>query len=182
MARNETSRLKITIDIDKATGKILQFNQTLGNTEKKVQQRGTAMRTMATPTNQAGQSAAASAVNFQTFSMGLLNLSTSAVQTWTSISNLDRAVNRHKMSVIAVARAQDLLAKAMTNIESLSGNSDYNDKASSVIEKLNAQKDKFFFQSLAGLPLANLLFKASEKMISDQIDFRKKDFTKLKNS
>jgi len=69
-----------------------------------------------------------------------------------------------------MGRAQDLLAKAMTNIASLSGNSDYNDKASSVIEKLNAQKDKFFFQSLAGLPLANLLFKASEKMISDQND------------
>ena len=69
-----------------------------------------------------------------------------------------------------MGRAQDLLAKAMTNIESLSGNSDYNDKASSVIEKLNAQKDKFFFQSLAGLPLANLLLKASEKMISDQND------------
>ena len=32
-----------------------------------------------------------------------------------------------------MGRAQDLLAKAMTNIESLSGNSDYNDKASSVI-------------------------------------------------
>ena len=110
MARNETSRLKITIDIDKATGKILQFNQTLGNTEKKVQQTGTAMRTMATATNQAGQSAAASAVNFQTFSMGLLNLSTSAVQTYTSISNLARAQNRAEMSIIAVARAEDLLA------------------------------------------------------------------------
>ena len=119
MARNETSRLKITIDIDKATGKILQFNQTLGNTEKKVQQTGTAMRTMATATNQAGQSAAASAVNFQTFSMGLLNLSTSAVQTWTSISNLDRAVNRHKMSVIAVARAQDLLANKEERLRTL---------------------------------------------------------------
>ena len=69
-----------------------------------------------------------------------------------------------------MGRAQDLLAKAMTNIASLSGNSDYNDKASYVIEKLNAQKDKFFFQSLAGLPLGNLLFKASEKMILDQND------------
>ena len=110
MARNETSRLKITIDIDKATGKILAFNQTLGNTEKKVRQTGGAMTTLATQTNQAGQSAAASAVNFQTFSMGLLNLSTSAIQTYTSISNLDRAQNRAKMSVIAVARAEDLLA------------------------------------------------------------------------
>ena len=37
MARNETSRLKITIDIDKATGKILQFNQTLGKTDKQIE-------------------------------------------------------------------------------------------------------------------------------------------------
>ncbi len=78
-----------------------------------------------------------------------------------------------------MGRAQDLLAKAMTNIASLSGNSDYNDKASSVIEKLNAQKDKFFFQSLAGLPLANLLFKASEKMISDQNDLNMDEIEKI---
>jgi hypothetical protein len=39
----------------------------------------------------------------------MLNLSTAAVQTFTSISNLDRAHNRAKMSVIAVARAEDLL-------------------------------------------------------------------------
>jgi len=119
MARNETSRLKITIDIDKATGKILQFNQTLGNTERKVQQTGQAMGRMATQTTQAGQSAAASAVNFQTMSMGMLNLSTSAVQTFTSISNLDRAVNRHKMSVIAVARAEDLLAAKQERLTQL---------------------------------------------------------------
>ena len=34
-------------------------------------------------------------------------------------------------------------------------------------KKLDAQKDKFFFQSLAGLPSANMLFKATEKMTSD---------------
>ena len=78
-----------------------------------------------------------------------------------------------------MGRAQDILAKAMTNISILSGNSDYSDKASSVIEKLNAQKDKFFFQSLAGLPLANLLFKASEKMISDQNDLNMDEIEKI---
>ena len=39
----------------------------------------------------------------------MLNLSTAAVQTFTSLSNLDRANNRAKQSVIAVARAEDLL-------------------------------------------------------------------------
>ena len=56
-----------------------------------------------------GNRAAASAVNFQTATNGMLNLSTAAVQTFTSISNLDRANNRAKMSIIAVARAEDLL-------------------------------------------------------------------------
>ena len=56
-----------------------------------------------------GNRAAASAVNFQTATQGMLNLSTAAVQTFTSISNLDRANNRAKMSIIAVARAEDLL-------------------------------------------------------------------------
>jgi hypothetical protein len=57
----------------------------------------------------AGQQSAASAVNFQTATQGMLNLSTAAVQTYTSISNLDRANNRAKQSIIAVARAEDLL-------------------------------------------------------------------------
>ena len=52
---------------------------------------------------------AASAINFQTATQGALNLSTAMVQTYTSISNLDRANNRAKQSVIAVARAEDLL-------------------------------------------------------------------------
>nr|UVF62624.1 tail tape measure protein [Yangshan Harbor Nitrososphaeria virus] len=56
-----------------------------------------------------GQQSAASAVNFQTATQGMLNLSTAAVQTYTSISNLARANNRAEMSVIAVARAKDLL-------------------------------------------------------------------------
>lgn len=109
MARNEVSRLTISIDIDKATGKILQFNQTIGNTQRKVTQAGQSMTQLAQQTTQAGQAATTSAVNFQTMSQGMLNLSTSAVQTFTSLSNLDRAQNRAKMSVIAVARAEDLL-------------------------------------------------------------------------
>jgi len=74
-----------------------------------------------------GNRAAASAVNFQTATQGMLNLSTAAVQTFTSISNLDRANNRAKMSIIAVARAEDLLnnkvqrLKEMTDAGTTSG-------------------------------------------------------------
>ena len=56
-----------------------------------------------------GNNAAAAAVNFQTATQGMLNLSTAAVQTFTSISNLDRAANRLAQSKLGVARATDLL-------------------------------------------------------------------------
>lgn len=67
----------------------------------------------------AGNNAAASAVNFQTATQGMLNLSTAAVQTYTSISNLDRANNRAKQSVIAVARAEDLLNNKQERLNQL---------------------------------------------------------------
>ena len=116
MARNEVSRLKITIDIDQATGKILRFNQTIGKTKHEVQQTGQAMTNMAAQTNAAGQSATTAAVNFQTMSQGLLNLSTSVVQTATSFSNLDRARNRAAASEVAYARAEDLLMNKKTRL------------------------------------------------------------------
>jgi hypothetical protein len=49
----------------------------------------------------------------------MLNLSTAAVQTFTSISNLDRAHNRARMSVIAVARAEDLLNSKKVRLNEL---------------------------------------------------------------
>jgi len=56
-----------------------------------------------------GDQAAASAVRFQTMTQGMLNLTTAGVQTFTSMSNIDRAGNRLAQSNIAVARATDLL-------------------------------------------------------------------------
>jgi len=66
-----------------------------------------------------GNDAAAAAVNFQTATQGMLNLSTAAVQTFTSISNLDRAANRLAQSKIAVARAEDLLAAKQLRLNEL---------------------------------------------------------------
>ena len=74
---------------------------------------------LGTGIDNSGQQAAASAVNFQTATQGMLNLSTAAVQTFTSISNLDRAHNRAKMSIIAVARAEDLLNNKQERLNSL---------------------------------------------------------------
>jgi hypothetical protein len=66
-----------------------------------------------------GNQSAAAAVNFQTATQGALNLTTAVVQTYTSISNLARANNRAKMSVIAVARAEDLLANKEERLNTL---------------------------------------------------------------
>ena len=69
-----------------------------------------------------------------------------------------------------MGRAQDLLEKAMQNIKELSNNADFSDRCNDGLSRLDAQKDKFFFLSLAGLPSANKLFKATEKMIADPSD------------
>ena len=77
------------------------------------------LRTVGDAGSNAGTKMAASAVNFQTATTGMLNLSTAAVQTFTSISNLDRANNRAKMSVIAVARAEDLLNNKVQRLKEM---------------------------------------------------------------
>ena len=66
-----------------------------------------------------GKQAASAAINFQTATQGMLNLSTATVQTVTSISNLDRAANRLAQSKIAVARAEDLLAAKTLRLREL---------------------------------------------------------------
>ena len=119
MARNEISTLKISIDIDRATKKIIAFRQEVGNTKREVQQGGQALNQYAASADRAGQSSTTAAVNFQTMSQGMLNLSTSMVQTATSFSNLDRAQNRAKMAAIAVARAEDLLAAKKLRLDDL---------------------------------------------------------------
>ena len=94
-ARASASIKELTRVLEKLGATSIQTGGKLNQTEKGV--------------NNLGKSAASSAVNFQTGTQGLLNLSTAAVQTYTSISNLDRANNRARMSIIAVARAADLL-------------------------------------------------------------------------
>ncbi len=69
--------------------------------------------------NNTGKQAASAAINFQTATQGMLNLSTAAVQTFTSISNLDRAANRVAQSKIAVARANDLIAAKQLRLNEL---------------------------------------------------------------
>ena len=109
MARDNVT-FKFRIDLTQMTIKGRQAVKILEDIERKSGKAAAGMSRMGTAATKTGQQTAAAAVNFQTATQGMLNLSTAAVQTFTSISNLDRANNRAKMSVIAVARAEDLLA------------------------------------------------------------------------
>jgi len=108
---NVTFRFKI--DSKKAEQAIRELEAIIKRLGGTTQRTGTDINKLNNNLKTTSQSSAASAVNFQTATQGALNLSTAAVQTYTSISNLDRANNRAKMSVIAVARAEDLLANKL---------------------------------------------------------------------
>ena len=118
MARDNVT-FKFRIDLTQMTVKGKQAIQILEDIQRKSGQAAQGMTQLGTASAKTGQQTAASAVNFQTATQGMLNLSTAAVQTYTSISNLDRANNRAKMSVIAVARAEDLLANKIERQNSL---------------------------------------------------------------
>ena len=96
------------IDSAKAKAAIQELTRVLERLGGSVQKTSGTIKQTDQDIKRLGQSATTSAVNFQTATQGMLNLSTAAVQTFTSISNLDRANNRAKMSIIAVARAEDL--------------------------------------------------------------------------
>jgi len=109
MVSNREAVFRFKIDIQNFEAQVKKMDQLLTRLEQHTDKTTRQMNTFSQSTEKAGTSSAASAVNFQTATQGLLNLSTAAVQTYTSISNLERANNRAKQSVIAVARAEDLL-------------------------------------------------------------------------
>ena len=117
------SKIKVTIDIVDANGKIQTFKQNLTQVGTAGQKAGMqvqqGMSQATTGINQASQSAVKASVNFQTMGMGMLNLSTAGVQTFTSFSNLDRVQNRAAASAVGLQRAQDLLARKTNQLTKL---------------------------------------------------------------
>lgn len=117
------SKLRINIDVANAKLKARELAKELGvmgNSGAQSGQRISAgMQQARQGIQQAGDAAAAAQIRFQTMTQGMLNLSTSAVQTFTSISNLARAENRAKASAIAVSRAVDLLANKRERLNDL---------------------------------------------------------------
>jgi len=119
MVANRNAVFKFVLDIREYLRKGRQVvqtnNQITGSTEKSSQ----SMDRLSSSTKHAGQSATAAAVNFQTMTQGMLNLSTAGIQTFTSFSNLDRAGNRLAQAHIGVARAQDLLNNKQLRLNEL---------------------------------------------------------------
>ena len=117
------SKIKVTIDIVDANGKIQTFKQNLTQVGTAGQKAGMqvqqGMQQATSGINTASQSAVKASVNFQTMGMGMLNLSTAGVQTFTSFSNLDRVQNRAAASAVGLQRAQDLLARKSEQLTKL---------------------------------------------------------------
>ena len=122
MPRNETSRLVISVDINKATGQIQKLTHQLGQMEAKTVRASQATDKLKTSVQQTGDKAAASAVGFQTMTQGMLNLSTTSIQTWTSLTNLASAEHRVSLAQVASARGADLLANKRIRLNELEKN------------------------------------------------------------
>ena len=64
-------------------------------------------------------------------------------------------------------RAQDLLNEAISMTEGAAGG---DERLGGLVERMQAQYDKFFFKSLAGVPLANKAKKAGTALSGDPSD------------
>jgi hypothetical protein len=96
--------------------KVIQINNQISGSTTKA---SGSMDKLAVSTKKTGDTMAANAVNFQTATQGMLNLTTAGVQTFTSFSNLDRAGNRLAQAQIGVSRATDLLNNKQLRLNEL---------------------------------------------------------------
>lgn len=103
------ARFTFTVDIDELIRKAKAGEEAMIKLGASSLEAGTKAETgmsrVVRSTTDAGNSATTAAVRFQTFSQGLLNLSTASAQTYTSISNLARADHSAAMAVLTHQRA-----------------------------------------------------------------------------
>jgi len=104
---NVTFRFRI--DMSQMTVKGREAIAILDELQRKSNSTGASVTKLGNDTKITGDKMVSASVNFQTATQGMLNLSTAAVQTFTSISNLDRAANRAAQAKLGMARATDLL-------------------------------------------------------------------------
>jgi len=119
MARNETSRLRITLDIDQASGKLMNFSTKVKGVKRDLDSASVAANRFGQASAQAGQQSAAGAVGMQTMAQGALNVTTSIAQTYTSFTNLASAEHRVSLAEVGLARARDLLNNKTLRLQEL---------------------------------------------------------------
>lgn len=123
MAGDRATNIRINIDIKNAIAKLDTVSNKMRNMGQHAGSAGTAVQSNMNKATMAikktGDQSAASAVQFSTMANGMLNLSTSAVQTFTSISNLARAENRAKATAVSLERAEDLLARKQLQLNKI---------------------------------------------------------------
>ena len=123
MGADRATNIKINIDIKNAVAKLDTVSNKMKSMGGNAQTAGTQVRTgmnqATTAIKKTGDQSAASAIQFSTMANGMLNLSTSAVQTYTSISNLARAENRAKATAVSLERAEDLLARKQLQLNKI---------------------------------------------------------------
>ena len=119
MVSRNNAVFRFILDIKDFLNKGRQVSQVLNKISGDSHKASSSVEQLGTATQKTGQNMTAAAVNFQTATQGMLNLTTATVQTITSFSNLDRAGNRLAQAQIAVSRSQDLLNNKQLRLNEL---------------------------------------------------------------
>lgn len=102
--------LKFEVDIADLESKIARSKNAIAGLE------GAANRTTQNLAK-TGQQSTTTAVQFQTLSQGAINLTTSFAQTYTSLSNLQRAQTTVAAATVSLERSQDLIQRKMYQLQ-----------------------------------------------------------------
>ena len=119
MVSRNNAVFRFILDIKDFLTKGRQVSQVLNKISGDSHKASSSVEQLGTTTQKTGQNMAAAAVNFQTATQGMLNLTTAGVQTFTSFSNLDRAANRLAQAQVGLARAEDLLNNKQLRLNEL---------------------------------------------------------------
>lgn len=119
MVSRNNAVFRFILDIKDFLTKGRQVSQVLNKISGDSQKASVDVEKLSGSFDKTGKSATAAAVNFQTATQGMLNLTTAGVQTFTSFSNLDRAANRLAQAQVGLARAEDLLNNKQLRLNEL---------------------------------------------------------------
>lgn len=103
--------LRFEIDIRQFDNAVSKMNKGISDIKMSADGAKPSIENMGKAADKTGETAASTAIKFQTLTQGAINLTTSFTQAYTSISNLQRAKTSLQASAVAVERAEDALAR-----------------------------------------------------------------------